>query len=408
MSFRSLGSPELQSSELDMRKRRKPLHRFQARSLPQELVDMIIDIFGSKYDRDALNACSLVCHAWLPRSRSHIHSAVRLDYTSNLEHLQALYTTFLAIYVRSLSIDTCGSDGMPADQSWVDKMQPLLANVTKVERLSIEGIAWSELEENTRALFCTKYPGVTDLWLATCDFADPADLVHLHQAFPLLSSARMEGVSSDDIVFDHALRLNSDTLSLRWLDVGDLCTSPGVLAKWAFCYRKQVSIENIHFTWDCGDLVDLGNVLQIAGSSVKTLSITMDSRVDAATLPRCLNLSRSTGLCSFRLLARIEENHDDTTEFFWIPDCIAQLSSPSISIVRVHIEIRAFLQLSHVNWTRIDSVLSDTKSLTKVEVCVIRRWEASDEDDNQALGTITSSMPKLKSRGILDVMRQYS
>ncbi|KAJ7189678.1 hypothetical protein GGX14DRAFT_382969, partial [Mycena pura] len=66
-------------------------------SLPAELVDSVVDLLGS--DRPTLKVTSLLSRQWLPRSRHHLFSSIRLssgwneyDHTE-LERVQA----FLAL-----------------------------------------------------------------------------------------------------------------------------------------------------------------------------------------------------------------------------------------------------------------------------------------------------------------------
>lgn len=53
-------------------------------SLPQELIDLIIDHFH-EYERGALKACSLVCSQWSVRSRKRLFQTVRLHSKAELE-----------------------------------------------------------------------------------------------------------------------------------------------------------------------------------------------------------------------------------------------------------------------------------------------------------------------------------
>ncbi|KAH9941945.1 hypothetical protein B0H21DRAFT_751874 [Amylocystis lapponica] len=389
---------------------------FTSPRLPQEITDKVIDLLGESYQRTALAACSLTCHAWLDRSRVHIHSSVRLDPCSNLDHLTQLYTSPLAEYVRSLSIDVC-VDGEPAEHKWIDEIRPLLRQFTRIERLSLDALVWADLENETQQIFLTQYPLVSDLWLSTCDFWDPSEFLRLLQALPRLESVRMEGMVWEPEDCTDILRHNAPALRLRWLDVGDICTAPHVIAKWAGCHR-EVAIENIHFSWACDHPVDLGILLKKAGSSVQTLSLTMDDRIQRwttypAALCGSLDLSRNTELRSLRLFARLDTpNVCDPSGVFWLSNVLAQLSSPHLSEVSICVEVKVYHQLLRIDWRSIDMYLSSPTlaGLKRVEICVLRRCAFSggqplNPDVPRLIG---EALPKLSARRVLDVMQQWT
>ena len=249
--------------------------------LPQELAEMVIDELGRDYQRPALAACSLTCRAWLHRCRIHIHSAVRLDPQSHLENLSKLYDGPLAEYVRSLSIDAC-VEGEPRPHPWLNTVRPLLERLKRIRRLALDAIVWEHLEDATKRIFLTNYEDVRDIWLATCDFYDPATFVRFLQVFKRAESIRMEGVGCDPVDCEEALKENDEELHLRWLDVGDLCSAPSIVAQWAWYGRRELSLENIHFSWGSEDPIHLSRMLQLAGASVQKLSITMDDHVQRA------------------------------------------------------------------------------------------------------------------------------
>jgi len=305
---------------------------------------------------------------------------------------------------------------MPAAHPWIDKTRPLLERFEKIEKLSLDAIVWADLESETKKIFLTKYPLVTDLWASTCDFWDPRDFVRLLQAFPKIESVRMEGVGWDSVDCEDALHDNVSELCLRWLDVGDLCSAPSIVAKWAWSHRTSISIENIHFSWGCENPVDLGRVLRMAGSSVRTLSLTIDDHVqrwvgDSDAMQDPIDLSHNTELRSFRLLMRLESY--DLVEMSWVSDVLSRLPSSHLASISIFLEVLFSDQVLRINWSQIDAALADTRlrSLRKVDVCVLRRsmiGSASDALDPGTPEKLRNALPKLTSRGILDVTQQYS
>jgi len=210
------------------------------------------------------------------------------------------------------------------------------------------------------------------------------------------------------------LRDNAPELRLRWLDVGDICTSPHVVAKWA-AHHEDVSIQNIHFSWACDHPADLGIVLAKAGSSLRTLSITMDDRIQRwSTSPTALHdsldLSKNNHLRSLRLLARLDSN--DTSGVFWISSVLAQISSPDLSEVSICVEVMIYQQLMRLDWQSFDAYLSNPclQGLKRVELCVLRRCAYSRGEclNPEVVRLLRLALPKLSARGVLDVMQQWT
>ncbi|KZT01001.1 uncharacterized protein LAESUDRAFT_708102 [Laetiporus sulphureus 93-53] len=382
--------------------------------VPQEMVDMVIDELGRTYQRSALAACSLTCRDWLPRSKIHIHSSVRIDSCSNIERLTKLYDSHLARYVRSLSIDAC-VDGEPAAHPWTDNARPLLRLFPNVDRLALDAIIWQDLHKDTQKIILEQYPSVSDLWASTCDFADPCEFVKLLQAFPKLESVRLEGMCWDTSECEKQLANNGPELRLKWLDVNELCKHPSVVAKWASRYRTSVQIENIHFSLGCDHPRELDNLLQLAGSSVKTLSLgffacTRSFTHMSMTLHPFLNLKYNTSLQSLRLSLRLESH--DQVDMSWFPEILSQLNSNHLTQVTFYVEILFCQQLEWIDWNEVDEFLSQPKlkGLMRVELCLWRRSSHANFDDNDHDIPIKfkKHLPKLQEHGILYLSQQFN
>lgn len=297
---------------------------------PPEISDMFIDALGEDYDHATLAACSLTCHAWVHRSRFHIHSSVRIDSSSNFSRLKELYSPErgLANYVRSLSIDACDmqADGLPAPHPWIAGNIALLKDFTKVKRLALDGLNWNDLTDETKTTILTNYPMVDDLWMSTCDFRHPRHLVTLLQAFPNIKSIRMEALATDTVEWEFMGDNTGSELHLQWLDVGDVCTMPSVVTKWASSYGS-LSIENTHISWSHENPTDLSCLLECAGASVKTLSLTLDSRitshlVGSGEFSNWLRLSARRSSSLYRLRAQPHQPQPK----YWNP--LTEVASP--------------------------------------------------------------------------------
>ncbi|KAJ7262892.1 hypothetical protein C8J57DRAFT_1719135 [Mycena rebaudengoi] len=109
--------------------------------VPQEIIDMIVD---NVEDISSFKACSLVCWAFVPISRTHIFHTVSLDMLNNAPH--KLYTMlmrspYIALYVRDLTIYRASDTDL-----WMEQGSPLpavLAILEHVTRFSIFG-CWGD------------------------------------------------------------------------------------------------------------------------------------------------------------------------------------------------------------------------------------------------------------------------
>lgn len=173
-------------------------------SVPQELVDNIIDeIYDS---RDDLKACSLVCWAWLPRSRFHLHRTVTLYHqncrihpsqTTKISMLLSL--PMIAQYTQELLLEGKTDYGLhhPNKQSDIDNGELFwraLARFAHVKKLRITRLFWVSHSLENKNRLCAAFPSVTDLNVYMSDFADAKEFLSFLTAFPQLTRLRVERV----------------------------------------------------------------------------------------------------------------------------------------------------------------------------------------------------------------------
>lgn len=105
--------------------------------VPQELVDMVIDVVAKNADKHTLLCCSLTAKAWVPRSSQHLF---RGDiHMTGVAELKGFATTLkssdrLKRYVRCISIDlsesTMAEEGIMPSIANIVSLLPLLDEVT--------------------------------------------------------------------------------------------------------------------------------------------------------------------------------------------------------------------------------------------------------------------------------------
>jgi hypothetical protein len=108
--------------------------------IPQELSDIIIDHLHD--DRPALGRCGLVCQSWLPSSRFHLFSTIKL-FPFNIDTALTILCTHnstIPPYVRRLEMEE--GRGRKWDPQWVNSALLKLPLFTAIENLSLSHISW--------------------------------------------------------------------------------------------------------------------------------------------------------------------------------------------------------------------------------------------------------------------------
>ncbi|KAF8970471.1 hypothetical protein BDZ97DRAFT_95945 [Flammula alnicola] len=157
------------------------------RHIPIEVVEVIIDHLHN--DKKSLNVCTLVARRWLPTSRYHLISSVRVDqknYRGLLELLSAPYAR-LAVSVLELKLVRFNED----DNAWLNYALPTFAkHFSSITSLSLAGIKWRQL--NPRSVDCIKtaFRKTTKLLLLDCFFVSFSQIIELISSFEVLEDLK--------------------------------------------------------------------------------------------------------------------------------------------------------------------------------------------------------------------------
>ncbi|KAK0437276.1 uncharacterized protein EV420DRAFT_1588849 [Desarmillaria tabescens] len=120
-------------------------------SLPQELVDRIID--EARDDIPTLRSCSLVSHAFLPRTRVHLFETIDLSTIDECQKFHALCITSPHVITYVKNLDLCTLYGGRRERILEDPSFPAvmgLIPVCQLERLKINKYHWSEVSESSK------------------------------------------------------------------------------------------------------------------------------------------------------------------------------------------------------------------------------------------------------------------
>lgn len=203
-----------------------------------ELVDIIIDYLHE--DKPSLGACGAVCKSWLPPSRYHLFSSVRLDNSLGafLDLLDSP-TTSIPPHVRSLRIKygSHTSDAIPR----------LARHLLAVRYLYLERICFSELSTEARlaCLSSELFKQVTSLNLDHVIFDSLDQLAELTCSYPFLEHLFLSRVNwehtSPSITYKWSLPASLRVLELRHIP------NQHTFINTLFDYRKH-HIETVHLS----------------------------------------------------------------------------------------------------------------------------------------------------------------
>jgi hypothetical protein len=193
----------------------------QAADAPPELIYMIMDHLHA--DPRSLAVCSTVCRAWLPPTRYHLFSTVRISPpTANgfLELLQSSNITFLP-YIRRLEIDQIGYD-RTSPSLWMSAtaLMPYLTPLVAVRSLQLRNIYRGQIGEasHTRVtIFASTLGNIKQLEVQKVDFKDSTHLINFLCDFRLLERLSLEVHLLDNEApqYSGRRRISSTLRSLR-------------------------------------------------------------------------------------------------------------------------------------------------------------------------------------------------
>ncbi|KAI0757679.1 WD40-repeat-containing domain protein [Daedaleopsis nitida] len=162
------------------------------RRVPVEIAEQIIDELWD--DHFSLSVCSLTCHAWLPRSRSHLFGEIRISDLRSLDALCHLLHDNLATfggYVERVTV-TCSPSGYTKDASTNVSYRASVALPPILPALrswTFEGVSRSFCENlQIASARDSDFAAVKSLWLANFMLRHAADFVKILLTMPYLQS----------------------------------------------------------------------------------------------------------------------------------------------------------------------------------------------------------------------------
>lgn len=162
--------------------------------LPQELIDMVIDIMRD--DPAALKACTLISRAWTKRARDLLLERVYVQTNSSLQHL----SESLRKPRRRVSLDDTRELHVHDNHEnpFAHIVPHFLApHTSKISTLCLHDVKWDGLESRFHPSFFDYLPlftSITCLAVSSCTFRSVCDLERLLAAFPKLNDVNLRDI----------------------------------------------------------------------------------------------------------------------------------------------------------------------------------------------------------------------
>ncbi|KIY70794.1 hypothetical protein CYLTODRAFT_487809 [Cylindrobasidium torrendii FP15055 ss-10] len=256
-------------------------------TLPQELLDLIIDHLASTTDKKTLMACALTNKAFLDRARTHLFGDVVLTPQSAAKFTTASHPPFS--HVRHLRLIGLGQTAL--------KWEQLDFSATHIRQLSLINV-------DAGLLLQMKWtPTIESLYLNFIRVESLDKFYQLMRNFPQLRHLTLyqfyccgEGEHTEASEHQHQVRIPLRTLELSFRysrsDVVDMLTSPR--SPFVLDDLEELTIKPN--AMDTDGLLRISDALQVGGDSLATLNVgpfRMHGLADDIPIPR---------LTSFRVL----------------------------------------------------------------------------------------------------------
>jgi hypothetical protein len=255
-------------------------------TIPQEIVDQFIDHLYD--DRRALKTCALLCRAWVPSSRYHLFSSLRispLSYGPSFRHLIGHLDHPLCTFVSSVHklFITASTDGGRPMPFCLDPLIPHLAKLSSVKFLISNEIAgWRALLKSP-----TFTPQITHLTLNNPLFESFEECMETIHSFPSLVHLDCDFRRQYDDKWTQDLPAFRGSMppTLRALGITLSVQLPSSRLMWQWLHRSQtrlstITLREVSISTDdiaTAKLYSFSKYLQYLGPSLEMLQVRFDN-----------------------------------------------------------------------------------------------------------------------------------
>ncbi|RDB18178.1 hypothetical protein Hypma_000542 [Hypsizygus marmoreus] len=325
------------------------LYPISSPSLPQELAEVTIDHLWD--DRRALQACSLVCKAWLPSSWFHLFHELGLDYHGSKCDVPEEFSS--AKYVRMLMLEDLPATQFPRD----------LAQFTSTTSLFINECYTLTMGPAISSTF----PNITCLELKNVHYQSFGEFATMFCSFPLLQTFTMRTGSHPWPAYHGAVIPHiSLPRGLCTLNI-DTCRLYDVL-HWLLTQKRlpRLATVRVHYA-PTSAAFSIATLLRSLGASLQHLELALADKGGADAFKQ-IDLRYNTQLQSLT----IQKGWKQLLMHF-LSDCSQHSKLTTVSLTTYNPGMADF------DWTEMNSMIMDPKTplhLSSVNVWVMARpWQ---------------------------------
>ncbi len=251
--------------------------------LPIELYEHAIDSLG---DEESLKATSLVCRAWLPRSRLNLFRVIELSLPGHLDRLAGLlsHAPHLAEYVEEIDISENSFLGVLRPAQTIAARLPVMLSahsLVQLRLLTVHDQVWLPTRYDPDYLFSlSRLSFITSLDLYDVVFPTLADFSIILRALSQLTSLSVKHL-------DCHRQMDPETAS----DIGCVLPSltflrassyhPTTVVDWLFRHVSMPSLQSLECEYEFShpdNRQALGELWENAGETLEDISINITKR----------------------------------------------------------------------------------------------------------------------------------
>ncbi|KAK0471033.1 hypothetical protein IW261DRAFT_1514186 [Armillaria novae-zelandiae] len=386
--------------------------------LPQEIADKIVDLVYGRYLpnfrkewQPELFACSLVCKTWTPRTRYYLFKEIDVVSMNQPAFMHLISNPTLctfAPYIHSVCIED--SLMPPAKVDWVIReVLPALSMFPNIESMYIangNGFFLTKSEEEWEALLksVSSLTNVLDLRLEECQFRTYNHFASLLSSFRTLETVILDRCE----IFKFDPEFCSTIIPSPSLHTITFIARAGHRVRSLFSWLRKHSISLSLFSTKTytplrNDSLALSQLLRTAGTSIKTVSITLPrfpmEIKDLDEFSRIVDLSKNRNLTVLNVDFMDSKPCTRNETAKQVAQILSTVTSQKIEKITIDVPVRSVGDLG--TWD--GSLIYGTGNYTRY-----KRFEHTELEDVFKERVIEKMTSKLKHLETLIKIRVYT
>ncbi|KAJ7139622.1 hypothetical protein C8R44DRAFT_939630 [Mycena epipterygia] len=336
------------------------------REFAQELVDLVIDqVAAARPNTKDIGTCGFVCRRWLPRTRMHLFSRIRIRFSradpttfqSFLDMVDASLVHTLS-FVRSLDVQLVNGEIFPVQverlrnygRNETELRVPSECAVLKEDRLRFQRLLHAHIQRFGAS------PSLTHFELVLPSDIELRVIADLISALPFLTHLKMcSGIDGYTIMQSETVPpTDAFPPHLHTMDISLNGRGPGLFFEWLLSHSEPPIFTSLKFGGHARgeSIAPVEAYLERHGPAIETLSLRYRADDFRGSFPTDTQTFEKRALTfTPRLVSLSLTSQDPAT----IP---AILLLSSIHLVRLEVSVLPQVETGPADWPRIDGILA--------------------------------------------------